>query len=119
MKIKESIPWICILVLSLSVAVFTLDLLTAYRSFGHVPQYLVDTDPFHAEVTWLLPVGVLILYLLSPIILIISALLVLNPWTRYKGKYTLLFYLITISIGILHYLLLWQDVTGFVTWSID
>jgi len=119
MKIKESIPWICVSVLSLSLVVFALDLLAAYRSFGHVPQYLVDTDPFHSEVTWFLPDGILIFYLLSPIVLMISALLVLNPWTRYKGKHALLFYLLAISVGVLHYLLLWQDVTGFVTWCID
>ena len=92
MKITASIPWICISVLGLSLVVFGLDLLNACQAFGHIPQYLVDTDPFHTEITWFLPDGILIFYLISPIILIISALLVVNPWTRYKGKHVILFY---------------------------
>jgi len=119
MKIRKSIPWICVSVLGLSLAVFGVDLLNAYQSFGHIPQYLIDTDPFHAEITWFLPDGTLVLYLISPVILIISALLLATPWTGYKGRKILLFYTFAIAVGVAHYLLLWKDVTGFVTWCTD
>ena len=119
MKIKQTIPWICVLVLFLTLVLFGIDILKAYQGFGHIPQYLQDADPFHTDVQFWFPNLTFTLYLLSPVILIVSVILLANPWTFYRGKHRVVFHISAIIISLSHYLLFWQDVTGFVNWCVD
>jgi hypothetical protein len=95
---------------------FLTDVVRAVAYFGHVPQYLVDTDPY-TQSFWT-DIG-MVIYLLSPIILIVWGVFLCLPRIRYKGRHPVPYYLFAVITAGLCWLFLWHDATGYITWYID
>jgi len=118
MKLRIVISWVPVALAGSVLLLFAVHLTQAFIYFGHIPQYLIDTDPFHSQNLFLPDIGIPVYLLAIPGLLLWPVALFL-PWTRYCGSHPVRFYSAVLLTAILLILLLWIDVTGFISWYLD
>jgi hypothetical protein len=119
MASRNTVSWIIASFPLLCVGYMFLEISEAAFHFGHLPQYMVDPDPFHKSWESIFSDAGFLIYFLLPLFLLLALPLLVLPKFRYLGKHRLIFCLLVAVSVIATWLFTIRDVTGFIGWRLD
>jgi hypothetical protein len=116
---RNTASWVIASLPLLCVGYMFLEIAEAVFHFGHLPQYMVDPDPFHTNWESIFPEAGFLIYFLLPLFLVLVLPLIAMPRLRYSGKHRVIFYLLVTGSVIATWLFTIRDVSGFIGWRLD
>lgn len=116
---RATIPWILASLPLACVAYLFAEICEAVLHFGHFPRYLVDPDPFHTSYQSLFPDHAALIYFPLPFLLLFLLPLLVLPKFRYSGPHNVQFYTLVALSVVAMWLFVFQDIAGYIRWSLD
>ena len=119
MTMRATLPWIVASLPLACIAYLFAEICEVVLHLGHLPRYLIDPDPFHTSWHSVFPDHAALIYFPLPFLLLFLLPLLALPQLRYKGSHKRLFYMMVASSVIATWLFAYQDITGYIRWSLD